>query len=384
MEKIDLTGLTECQIKIVSDICLKYSEAFYIPNDIMRPTPIYKHIFNLKPEAEIINVKQFRIPYAQRDELRKTIEMWEKNGIIRKSMSRFNSPIMLVPKKPDIHGNPQHRAVIDFRKVNSASIPQLYPLPLPDELFDMLHGSEIYSVLDVHMAYHQIELDESCRFITGFSALNHHYEFCMLPFGLQSSGIAWLHAIHRVLQKFLNKNVFVYVDDVILWDTNESNHINAIKRVLNQLIKYNMKLKPEKCKFLQNHVRYLGYKISKNGLEIDDTKTKCITNYPIPKNLKQVQRFLGFVNFYRKYIPEFGKIASPLYKLCKKDVPFVWDNKTQEAFDTLRMKLIQPPILSFPNFKLPFVVVSDASDGSHFGQQKRKRRKTHTIFQQNF
>lgn len=212
------------------------------------------------------------------------------------------------------------------------------------------------------MAYHQIELDECYRFITGFSALNHHYEFCMLPFGLQSSGIAWLHAIHRVLQKFLTKNVFVYVDDVILWNSNEKQHVESIKRVLSQLIKFNIKLKPEKCKFLQDHVRYLGYKISKRGLEIDETKTKCIRDYPIPRNVKQLQKFIGFVNFYRNYIPEFGKIAIPLYKLCKKDVPFVWNDKTQMAFDTLRMKLLSPPILYFPNFKLPFVVVSDASD----------------------
>lgn len=126
---------------------------------------------------------------------------------------------------------------MDYRKVNKACIPQLYPLPLPDELFDMLHGSSVYSVLDVLAAYHQIELDESCRFITAFSALNHHYEFKMLPFGLQSSGIAWLYAIHRVLQKFINRGVYVYVDDVCIWSNNEKSHIELIKKVLAQLIK---------------------------------------------------------------------------------------------------------------------------------------------------
>lgn len=267
---------------------------------------------------------------------------------------------MLIPKKPDNLGNPQSRAVIDYRSVNKACIPQLYPLPLPDELFDLLHGSTIYSVLDVHMAYHQIELDESCRFITAFTALNHHYEFCMLPFGLQSSGIAWLYGIHRVLQKFVNKGVFVYVDDVIIYSSNHQDHIKLVRSVLKQLISYNIKLKPEKCKFLRNIVYYLGYKISQNGLEIDENK--CIREYPILKNLKEVQRFLGFVNFYRKYIPEFSKIAIPLYRLCKKDTTFLWNQDTQKAFDILRMKLLTPPVLAFPNFKLSFIVVSDSSD----------------------
>lgn len=363
MQVLNLNGLNELQISEISEILLKYSSAFYIPNDILKPTQIYKHKIKLKPNVDTVCVKQYKIPFAQRDQARKIVLDWEKNGVIRKSTSRFNSPLLIVPKKPDSLGNKQYRAVIDFRAVNKVTIPQLYPLPLPDELFDMLHGSTIYTVLDVHAAYHQIELAEECRGITAFNALNHHYEFCMLPFGLQSSGIAWLHTIHRVLQKFLEKNeIFVYVDDICMWSTNTSSHTNLIKRVLAQLTKYNIKLKPEKCKFFQDNIQYLGYKISKKGLEIDQTKTKCIQNYPAPRNLKELQRFLGFVNFYRKYIYDFGKIASPLYKLCKKDTTYEWNESTQKAFDILRQKLMSPPVLAFPNFDLDFVVVSDSSD----------------------
>lgn len=328
----------------------------------MKPTPVYKHDIKLKPNADVVCIKQYRVPFAQRDELQKQVMNWEKMGVIQKSTSRFNSPLMLVKKQPDSEGRKQFRAVLDYNQLNKICIPQLYPLPLPDELFDMLHGSTVYTVLDVYAAYHQVELEESCRYITAFSALNHHYEFKMLPFGLQSSGIGWLYAIHRVLQKFINKGVFVYVDDVCLWSSNESDHVLLIKRVLKQLIKCNIKLKPEKCKFLQNHIFYLGYKISKKGLEVDHRKTACIKKYPIPKNLKELQRFIGFVNFYRKYIPEFSRIALPLYKLCKKDSPYIWNDKTQLAFDLLREKLMNPPVLAYPCFDLPFVVISDASN----------------------
>lgn len=152
-------------------------------------------------------------------------------------------------------------------------------MPLPDELFDFLHNSTLYSVSDVYSSYQQIELSKESRFITAFSALNHHYEFRMLPFGLQSSGIAWLYTIHRILQKFIPNNVYVYVDDICLWSSNEDNHIQTIRKVLKQLMKFNIKLKPQKCKFLQKHIKYLGYKISNKGLEVDEDKTACIRHY---------------------------------------------------------------------------------------------------------
>lgn len=208
----------------------------------------------------------------------------------------------------------------------------------------------------------QIELSKEVRFITAFSALNHHYEFRMLPFGLQSSGIAWLYTIHRILQKFIPYNVYIYVDDICLWSSDEDKHIQVIKNVLKQLIKYHIKLKPQKCKFLQKQIKYLGYKISSNGLEIDETKTVCIRNWPVPTNLKKLQRFVGFANFYRKYIQNFSQIALPLYKLCKRDVPYIWTPEAQLAFDTLREKLLNPPVLAYPNFDLPSVVISDASN----------------------
>lgn len=298
----------------------------------------------------MVCVKQYRVPFAQREELNKQVKNWENMKIIQKSTSRFNSPLLLVKKQPDGDGKKQFRAVLNYKQLNKACIPQLYPLPLPDELFDLLYGSRIYTVLDVYAAYHQVELEENSRYLTAFSELNDHYEFRMLPFGLQSSGVGWLYAIHRVLQKFINKNLFVYVDDICLWSSNVNEHIILIKRVLKQLIKYNIKLKPEKCQFLQNHIRYLGYKISKKGLEVDERKTVCIEKYPIPKNLKELQRFIGFVNFYRKYIPEFSRIALPLYKLCKKDVPYESNEKAQIAFDTLRVKLMKPPVLAYPCF----------------------------------
>lgn len=194
LEKLDLKNLNEYQMEEMKRICFDFSDAFYIPNDTMRPKPIYKHSFKLKPNVDAVHIRQYRVPYAQREELERQVENWEKMGIIQKSTSRFNSPLLLVKKAADASGKPQFRACVDYRQVNKACIPQSYVLPLPDELFDMLHDSSIYSVFDVHAAYHQVEVEPQCRFITAFSAMNHHYEFKNLPFGLQSSSIGWLYA----------------------------------------------------------------------------------------------------------------------------------------------------------------------------------------------
>lgn len=280
MEKTVLSGLNDSQMEKIREIFLEYSEAFYIPNDIFKATTMYEHSIKLKPDAHTVFVRQFRIPYAQRDELIRQVKGWERDGIIEKSTSPFNSPLLLVPKKPDEKGNKQYRVVLDYREVNKICIPQCYSLPLPDELFDLLNGSSIYSLLDIFNSYMQVNLSKSSRFITSFSALNHHYEFNRVPFGLQSSGVAWLYTIHKVLQKFITNSVFVYVDDVCLYSKSEQHHLEMIKRVLKQLIKYSIKLKPQKCKFLQKEVKYLGYKVSSKGLEVDEAKTACIFNWP--------------------------------------------------------------------------------------------------------
>lgn len=210
-----------------------------------------------------------------------------------------------------------YRMVIDYRKLNEATISQSYPIPLIDEISDNLHSSEVFTVLDVYSAFHQILLREDCRHLTAFSTSNSHYQFRCTPFGLQSSPIAWLYTISGVLRDFTNKNIFWYMDDIIIHEKNDTLNINMIKRVLKQLIKHNIKLKPEKCSFLQKSVKFLGYKISGNGLEIDESRIRCIKLYPRPKNVQEVQRFCGFANFYRKWVYDFAQTAKPLYNLCK-------------------------------------------------------------------
>lgn len=272
MNKLDLNHLNEQIKQKVKQICYEYSDAFYIEGDILKPTTAYVHSIKLKPNIDTVFVKQYRIPENQKEEMEKQIADLEKKKIIEKSTSRFNSPLLLVKKAPDEKGNPQFRLVLDYRKVNEATIPQAYPIPLIDEIIDQMHDATCFTELDIQSAFHQIMLDENCRHITAFSTTHNHYQFRTVPFRLQSSPAAWLHTITRVLQKFINRNLFTYMDDIVLSTADYESSLNLLKKVLKQLIRFNLKLKPEKCSLLQNSIKYLGFKLSKTGVEIDESK----------------------------------------------------------------------------------------------------------------
>lgn len=361
MDKFDLNHLNDELKGKIREICYHYSDAFYIEGDVLKPTNAYIHSMKLKPNIDVVHVKQYRIPENHKEEIERQINDLVGKRIIEKSTSRFNSPLLLVKKAPDESGKPQFRLVLDYRKLNEATITQAYPIPLIDEIVDQMNGATCFTKLDVQSAFHQILLEEKSRHLTAFSTTYNHYQYRTVPFGLQSAPVAWLYTIGRILQKFINRNLFTYMDDIVLVGRDIDSNLKLLKQVLKQLIKSNLKLKPEKCSLLQNSIRYLGFKLSKNGVEVDERKIDCIKKYPRPKNVVEVQRFVGFVNFYRKYIYNFSKIAKPLYDLCEKDKEFLWNDDAETAFNTLRIKLMNPPILAYPQFEYPFVITSDAS-----------------------
>jgi len=134
-----------------------------------------------------------------------------------------------------------------------------------------------------------------------------------------------------------------------------------LRDVFNRLREYNLKIKLEKCQFLKREVIYLGHKCTENGAMPDPSKSSCVTEYPVPKTVKQLQSFLGFVNYYRKFIPNFSEIASSLNKLMKKNTKYIWTNECQVAFETLKKALISPSVLIYPDFNKPFLLTTDAS-----------------------
>ena len=214
---------------------------------------------------------------------------------------------------------------------------------------------------------------------TAFTTLWGIWEFLVMPFGLCNAPSVFQRLMTYVLQDFLDDFVAVYIDDVVIYSKTFEEHLEHLEKVFKKLRESNLMIKLTKCKFAESDIKYLGHKVGKNGLQPDPEKVEKIKQFPIPKSLKDLRATIGLFSYYRKFIKDFAKIIKPLTKLLKKDVPLIWTNEQQIAFDILKEKLTNAPILQYPNYEKPFILMTDASkDGleavlSQHDEQGRER-----------
>nr|ABI48306.1 pol protein [Drosophila melanogaster] len=297
-----------------------------------------------------------------------------KDGIIRPSRSPYNSPTWVVDKKgTDAFGNPNKRLVIDFRKLNERTIPDRYPMPSIPMILANLGKAKFFTTLDLKSGYHQIYLAEHDREKTSFSVNGGKYEFCRLPFGLRNASSIFQRALDDVLREQIGKICYVYVDDVIIFSENESDHVRHIDTVLKCLIDANMRVSQEKTRFFKESVEYLGFIVSKDGTKSDPEKVKAIQEYPEPDCVYKVRSFLGLASYYRVFIKDFAAIARPITDILKgengsvskhmsKKIPVEFNETQRNAFQRLRNILAsEDVILKYPDFKKPFDLTTDAS-----------------------
>lgn len=282
------------------------------------------------------------------------------DGIVRHSHSHFNSPILLVPKKSST-GDKKWRLVVDFRQLNKTILPDKFPLPRIDEILDNLGRAKYFSTLDLMSGFHQIPLEEQSKKYTAFSSNTGHFEFNRLPFGLNISPNSFQRMMSIALSGLPSECAFLYIDDIIVVGCSINHHLSNIRKVFNQLRKFNLKLNPKKFQFFKSEVTYLGHCISENGILPDKSEFDVVLNYPVPKNIDETRRFVAFCNYYRRFIPNIAEIALPLNKLLRKNIIFKWDENCQKSFNILKNELISPRILKFPDFKKDFILTTDAS-----------------------
>lgn len=210
-------------------------------------------------------------------------------------------------------------------------------------------------------SFHQISLHKNSRPLTSFSTGNGHYQFKRLPFGLKISSNSFQRMLTIALSG-LDAEAFLYVDDIIVFGCSLKHHNDNLVKVFNRLRNYNLKLNASKCRFLKAEVVYLGHLITNKGIMTDPAKNDIIKNYPVPTTADEVRRFVAFCNYYRRFIPKFADIAKNMNALLKKNTKFEWNEKCQYSFDTLKDKLLKPPILQYPNFGKTFILTTDASN----------------------
>ena len=283
----------------------------------------------------------------------------QQNGIIKPSNSPWASPIVLVRKK-----DRTLRLCVDYRNLNSVTKPDKFPIPRIDDILDQLGESKHFSTLDMASGYWQIKVSEESQEKTAFITQSGLYEFRGMPFGLTNAPGVFQRLMQRVIGGLNPKEgtdfVRVYIDDLVVFSRSLEEHVVHLRQVLTQLRSANLKLKPSKCHFLWQNVEFLGHVITPIWVGPNPKQVVDVQELPLPQNVSQVRQFLGLTSYYRRFIRQFAKIASPLHELTRKGTEWHWTDG-QQIFDTLKTKLSEAPILAYPNFKKEFVLETDAS-----------------------
>ena len=235
-------------------------------------------------------------------------------------------------------------------------------MPRIDDFLDQLSGNSWFSTLDLFTGYWQVEVEEGDRPKTAFATRRGLFQFRQKPFGLCTAPATFQRLMETVLAGLQWEICLVYLDDVIVFGKTFEGMLQNLRTVFDCLANAGLKLKPKKCALFSKQVRYLGHVISGEGVATDPEKVAAVAQWPTPISLKEVRSFLGLCGYYRRYIEGFASIAKCLHSLSENDKPFVWSKDCQEAFDTLKGKLTNAPILAHPDFSQPFTLDTDASN----------------------
>lgn len=320
-------------------------------------TPLTKHRIITEETARPIRQNPYRVAQKEREAIQQQVEKMLQDDVIQPSNSPWASPVVLVKKKDG-----SLRFCIDYRKLNHVTKKDVYPLPRIDDSLDRLRHARYFSSMDLKSGYWQIEVDERDREKTAFVTPDGLYEFKVLPFGLCSAPATFQRLMDTVLSGLKWKTCLVYLDDVIVFSATFEEHLKRLLSVLQAIRSAGLTLKPEKCHFGFEQLQFLGHVVSQEGVKPDPDKTAAVAKFPRPTDKKAVRRFMGLCAYYRRFIANFAHLASPLTRLTRDDVAFVWGEEQEAAFNELRQRLQTPPVLAHFDEDASTAIHTDASN----------------------
>jgi len=312
---------------------------------------------------------------AELQTLREWLKEMERTGKIKRSTSPAGSPILFVPK-PHRRGL---RLCVDYRALNRITIPNRYPLPLMQELQDRVQGARWLTKMDLKNRLHLIQVREGDEWKTAFRTRYRLFEFQVMPFGLTNTPSTFQDMMNHIFSDMLDVGVLAYMDDILVYADTEEGHDNTVKEVLRRLQENGLAVSPEKCVWKTQEVEFLGYIIGQEGIKMSLEKVEAVLSWQRPNSLTEVQSFLGFANFYRRFLQDYSLVARPLPELTKKEAgkEWTWNPETETAFKELKQRFTTAPVLAHFDTSKPVIIETDTSDfaiGAVLSQRDEENR----------
>ncbi|KAI2646401.1 Transposon Tf2-6 polyprotein [Labeo rohita] len=335
----------------------------------------YDCAIELLPGTSPPKGKLYSLSIPEREAMEKYISDSLAAGFIRPSSSPAGAGFFFVGKKDG-----SLRPCIDYRGLNNITVKNTYPLPLISSAFERLQGASIFTKLDLRNAYHLVRIRRGDEWKTAFNTPRGHFEYLVMPFGLSNSPGVFQALVNDVLRDMVDQFIYVYLDDILIFSSSLQEHVQHVRRVLQRLLENGLFVKAEKCDFHAQSVPFLGYIVSAEGMRMDPEKIKAVVDWPSPDSRKALQRFLGFANFYRRFIRNYSQLAAPLTALTSPRTAFRWSDAAEAAFANLKRRFVSAPILVTPDPSRQFVVEVDASEvgvGAVLSQRSPSDDKMH-------
>ncbi|XP_075128097.1 uncharacterized protein LOC142201168 [Leptodactylus fuscus] len=357
----DLTPFTPVEAKTIENFIRENQATFSRHEEDFRCTDKIQHEIPTG-EAPPSRERYRQIPSKYYQEVKELLAQMLKSGVIRESQSPWAAPIVLVKKKDG-----STRFCVDYRKLNSCTIRDSYPVPRIEESLTALGKARYFSSLDLASGYWQVPVAEKDKAKTAFIVPMGLFEFNRMPFGLSNAPGTFQRLMESCLGDMNFEATLIYLDDIVVYSASFTQHLDQLGQVFRCLRGHGLKLKPKKCRIFQREIEYLGHKVSEAGIQPSDDKVRAVQQWPTPTTLREVRAFLGLAGHCRRFIKHFAKLAEPLHKLLRatargpKTQRINWGPRQAEAMDKIKEALTSAPILAYADYNLPFRLYTDAS-----------------------